>query len=262
MIPAPFELHRPATVEEAIGILGETGDDAKLLAGGQSLIPLMKLRFALPSTLVDMGRLEGLGYIREEGDRIAIGALTRHAEVERSELLERSCRLLVQATAEVGDIQVRTRGTIGGSLAHADPNGDLPAAVLALGAELVAQGPDGRRTIAARDFFVGRLETALAQNEILVELRVPKLDGAGSAYLKFNRRAQDWAIVGCAALVRNGDETVAWAGVGQTPVLAEGDPRQSAEALEPPGDLSGSSEYKRELAGILAERALAHARGA
>jgi len=261
VIPAPFELRRATSVDEAVAALAEGGDDAKVLAGGQSLIPLMKLRFALPSVLVDVGRIGELSYVREDGDRIAIGTLTRHAEVERSELLASACPLLVQTVAEVGDIQVRNRGTIGGSLAHADPNADLPAAALVLGAELVAQGPDGRRTIPAAEFFVDRLTSALRPDELLVEVRVPRAAGAGSAYLKFNRRAQDWAIVGCAALVRDGEERVAWTGVASTPVLAGADWRASAEALDPPGDLSGSSEYKRSLAVTLAERALAAARG-
>jgi carbon-monoxide dehydrogenase medium subunit len=259
VIPTAFRLERPGSVEEAVSRLGE---DSRPLAGGHSLLPLMKLRLSAPETLVDLSGIDGLSYIREDGDRIAIGALTRHVDVERSDLLRQRCALLPQTAAEIGDIQVRNRGTIGGSLAHADPNGDLPAAVLALGAELVAVGPGGRRTIAARDFFVDYLTTALAPDELLTEIRVPPLDGAGSAYVKFNRRAQDWAIVGCAAIVRDGTETVAWTGVGPTPVLAEGDWRAAADGLDPPGDLSGSSEYKRHLAGVLAQRAVEEARGA
>src|SRR5262249_22240947 len=162
----------------------------------------------LPATLVDIGRLRDLSYIREDGDRIAIGALTRHAEVEQSELLARACPLLTQTAAEIGDIQVRNRGTVGGSLAHADPNADLPAAAPALGAELVAEGPGGRRTIPAADFFVDRLTSALHPDELLVEVRVPRAEGR-SAYLKFNRRAQDWAIVGCAAVARDGGAAIA-----------------------------------------------------
>jgi aerobic carbon-monoxide dehydrogenase medium subunit len=261
VIPAQFELRRPATLEEAIGVLTEGGEDAKLLAGGQSLIPLMKLRFAQPAMLVDIGRLDGLSYIREDDGAIAIGALTRHADLEQSKLLGKQCALLRDTAAEVGDLQVRNRGTIGGSLAHADPNGDLPTAAVALDAELVAQGPSGRRTIRAREFFRDRLTTALAADEVLVEVRVRPLDGAGSAYVKFNRRAQDWAIVGCAAITRNGDETIAWTGVGRTPMLAEGDWREAATGLRPPADLSGSEEYKRELAVVLAERAIEQARG-
>jgi aerobic carbon-monoxide dehydrogenase medium subunit len=161
----------------------------------------------------------------------------------------------------VGDIQVRNRGTIGGSLAHGDPNADLPAAVVALDAELVATGPGGERTLRAREFFRDFLTTALEPSEILTEVRVPALDGAGSAYVKFNRRAQDWAIVGCAAIVRGDEEVVAWTGVGSTPVLAEGDWRAAADTLQPVGDLSGSTEYKRHLAKVLAQRAVTQARG-
>jgi carbon-monoxide dehydrogenase medium subunit len=260
VIPTTFALERPTSLDEAIRLLAAGGDDTKALAGGHSLIPLMKLRLAAPETLVDLGRIEGLSYIREDGDRIAIGALTRHVELERSELLARRCRLLAQAAAEVGDIQVRNRGTIGGSLAHGDPNADLPAAVVALDAELAARGPNGERTIRAREFFLDYLTTALEPSELLTEVRVPALDRAGSAYEKFNRRAQDWAIVGCAAIVRGDDEVVAWTGVASTPVLAEGDWRAAADALEPVADLSGSTEYKRHLAKVLAGRAVERAR--
>jgi aerobic carbon-monoxide dehydrogenase medium subunit len=261
VIPSEFRLERPRSLDEAVRLLGDGGEDAKLLAGGHSLIPLMRLRLAAPETVVDLSEIGELSYIRDDGDRIAIGALTRHADLEHSEVLQRRCRLLAQAAGEVGDIQVRNRGTIGGSLAHGDPNADLPPAVVALDAELVATGPSGERTIRAREFFLDFLTTALAPSEILTEVRVPALDGAGSAYLKFNRRAQDWAIVGCAAIVRGDEEVVAWTGVGATPVLAESDWRSAAEALEPLGDLSGSAEYKRHLAKVLAKRAVAEARG-
>jgi aerobic carbon-monoxide dehydrogenase medium subunit len=261
VIPTAFALERPASLDEAVRLLADKGEEAKVLAGGHSLIPLMRLRLAAPETVVDLGRIEGLSYIREDGDLIAIGALTRHAELERSELLRRRCSLLAETAAEVGDIQVRNRGTIGGSLAHADPNADLPATAVALDAELVAKGPNGQRTIRARDFFVDYLTTALEPAEILTEVRVPTLDGAGSAYLKFNRRAQDWAIVGCAVIVRGDDETVVWTGVGPRPVLAQGDWRTAADGLDPTGDLSGSAEYKKHLAKVLAQRALAKARG-
>jgi aerobic carbon-monoxide dehydrogenase medium subunit len=254
VITAPFELRRASSVEEAVRLLGEGGEDAKLLAGGQSLIPLMKLRLAAPSVLVDLGRVEGLSYIRADGGGVAIGALTRHAEVAASGAVP---RVLAEAAAEVGDPQVRNRGTIGGSLAHADPNADLPAVLVALGGDLVAVGPGGERTIPAREFFQGYLTTALAPDEVLTEVRVPTVER--SAYVKFSRRAQDWALVGCAAVI-DGGETIAWTGVGSGPVLAEGDWRAAAEKLEPAGDLSGSPEYKRHLAGVLAERALERAR--
>jgi carbon-monoxide dehydrogenase medium subunit len=254
VITAPFELRRPTSVEEAVQLLGEGGDDAKLLAGGQSLIPLMKLRLAAPSIIVDLGRVEGLSYVRRDGDRTAIGALTRHGDVAASDAVPHA---LAEAAAEVGDQQVRNRGTIGGSLAHADPNADLPAVLLALGGELVAVGPNGERVIPAADFFQGFLTTALSHDEVLTEVRVPS--AAPSAYEKFNRRAQDWALVGCAAVV-NGGDVVAWTGVADRPVRAEGDWREAAGRLEPAADLSGSTEYKRHLAGVLAERALARAK--
>jgi carbon-monoxide dehydrogenase medium subunit len=261
MIPAAFEIERPTSLDEAVQALVAGGDDARPLAGGHSLLPMMRLRLAAPSKLVDLSRIEGLSYIREDGDTIAIGALTRHVEIERSDLLGQRCRLLAETAALIGDPQVRNRGTIGGSLAHADPHGDFPAAILALDAELVATGPDGTRTIPAGEFFVDYLTTALAHGELLTEIRVGALDTAGSAYEKFTRRAQDWAVVGCAAIVRDGQEIVAWTGVGPTPIRAEGDWRSAADALDPPADLSGSAEYKRHLAKVVAERALARARG-
>lgn len=259
MICPGFELRRASSVEEAVQFLTEVGEEAKLLAGGQSLIPLMKLRLAAPAVVVDLGRVEGLSYMREADGGLASGELTRHAEVERSEIVRARCPILAEAAGEVGDPQVRNRGTIGGSLAHADPHGDLPAVAVILGADVVAVGPGGERTIPAREFFQGYLTTALEPTEVVTEIRVPAAER--SAYVKFNRRAQDWALVGCAAVVKDGSETVAWTGVAPAPVLAEGDWRAAAERLEPAGDLSGSAEYKRHLAAVLAERALARARG-
>ncbi len=257
MIPTAFAVERVASWEEASRLLAAGNGETRALAGGHSLIPLMKLRLVAPGTLVDLSGIEGASSIRDEGDRIAIGALTRHSELELSELLRASCPLLTETAGEVGDIQVRNRGTLGGSIAHADPSADLPAAIVALDAEIVTTGG---RTIGGRRFFTDVFTTALEPGELITEIRVPKLDGAGSAYLKFNRRAQDWAIVGCAAIVRGDEGTVVWTGVGATPVLAEGDPREAARRLQPSGDLSGSAEYKRHLAGVLAERALAKAR--
>src|SRR3954454_16203812 len=203
MIPAPFEYVRADSVEAAIAALTEHGDDAKLLAGGHSLLPLMKLRLATPSVLVDIGWISQLSYIREEGDEIAVGGLTRHHDVEHSDVLRANCGLLAHVAGFVGDPQVRHRGTLGGSLAHADPASDLPAAVLAMGGSMVLRGPNGDATVAAADFFQGFLESALAPDELLVEVRVPKMPGARFSYQKFVKRAQDWAIVG-AAVVRNG----------------------------------------------------------
>ena len=193
MIPAPFDYKRAGSAAEAISIVGQYGDDAKFLAGGHSLLPLMKLRLAQPAVLVDIARVSDLSYIRDAGDHVAIGALTRHTELEHSSLLQQHVPLLSHAASHVGDPQVRHRGTLGGSIANADPASDLPATTLALGATYVAQGPNGTREIAATDFYKGFLESALAADEMLTEIRVPKMDGAGWSFQKFNRRAQDWA---------------------------------------------------------------------
>ena len=199
MIPAAFDYKRATSAAEAIALISEYGEDAKFLAGGHSLLPLMKLRLAQPSVLIDIGRLRDLSYIRDAGDHIAIGALTRHMDVENSTVLAEHVPLLAHAASHVGDAQVRHRGTIGGSIAHADPASDLPATTLALNATYVVQGASGTREIAAKDFYLGFLESALAVDEIITEIRVPKMAGAGWNFQKFNRRAQDWAIVGVAA---------------------------------------------------------------
>ncbi|NCZ87827.1 MAG: xanthine dehydrogenase family protein subunit M [Actinobacteria bacterium] len=219
MIPAPFEYKRAGSAEEAISLIGQHGDDAKFLAGGHSLIPLMKLRLAQPTVLVDIGRVKDLSYVKDAGDHVAIGALTRHMDVEKSSVLKQHVPLLAHAASHVGDSQVRHRGTIGGSIAHADPASDLPATTLALGATYVVQGPKGKREIAAKDFFKGFLESALAADEMLVEIKVPKMKG-GWSFQKFNRRAQDWAIVGVAAWRRGNDSGVALVNMGSTPILA------------------------------------------
>jgi carbon-monoxide dehydrogenase medium subunit len=267
VIPAKFDYHLATSVDDAIAALS-SDEDAKLLAGGHSLLPLMKLRLAQPSTLIDIGRLSELSYIRDAGDHIAIGALTRHRDVETSDLLKAQAGLLPYTAGFVGDPQVRHRGTIGGSLAHSDPASDLPAAVLALGGSLVAKGPNGERVIDAKDFFVGFLESALLPGEILTEIRVPKFPGAGFSYQKFNRRAQDWAIVGVAA-VHNGTTGVALVNMGSTPIYAAAasaaasggasaaDAAQLADTeSEPQGDLNASPEYRRHLAKVLVKRAL------
>ena len=268
MIPPSFDYVRAASADEAIAALTEHGEDAKLLAGGHSLIPLLKLRLAQPSVLVDIERITDLSYVRDAGDHIAIGALTRHRDVERSEVLASANPLLAHAAGHVGDPQVRNRGTIGGSLAHGDGASDLPAVILALGGTLVVQGPDGTREIPAAEFFRGFLETALAPDELLTEIRVPTAGGAGWAFQKFNRRAQDWAIVGC-AVIRNGTTGVALVNMGSTPVraaaveaaLAGGASNAeaaelAAEGTEPPSDIHGSAEYRRHLARVLVRRAL------
>lgn len=268
MIPAAFDYVRADTFEEAITALVEHGDEAKLLAGGHSLIPLMKLRFATPSVLVDIGRVSDGAYIRDAGDHLAIGALTRHCDVHSSELLREQLAILAAVAGMVGDPQVRHRGTIGGSLAHGDPASDFPAVLLATGGSLVARGPSGEREISVADFFVGFLETALAPDEVLTEIRVPKMPGAGWSYQKFNRRAQDWAIVAAAA-VRNGHTGVALVNMGPTALratavedaLASGASVADAAALaaegtEPTSDLNASSEYRAHLARVLVRRAL------
>ncbi|MCY4518089.1 MAG: xanthine dehydrogenase family protein subunit M [Acidimicrobiaceae bacterium] len=269
MIPAAFDYARAGSAQEAIALLGEHGDEAKLLAGGHSLLPMMKLRLAVPSVVVDIGRVTDLSYINDGGDHIAIGALTRHRALETSDLLAAECPLLGHVAGEVGDPQVRHRGTIGGSLAHSDPASDLPAAVLALGGTLVAQGPNGSREITAGDFFTGYFESALADDEMLTEIRVPKAPGDGWNYQKFNRRAQDWAIVGVAAVKVNGGTNVALVNMGSTPLragaveaaLAGGASaadaaEQAAEGTEAPTDLNATPDYRNHLARVLTRRAL------
>ncbi|HLI54157.1 MAG TPA: xanthine dehydrogenase family protein subunit M [Acidimicrobiales bacterium] len=271
MIPAPFEYRRASSVDEALTLLSGAGEDAKLLAGGHSLLPLMKLRLAAPSLLVDIGRLRELSYVRDEGDHVVIGALTRHRDLEIDETLRAHVPLLANVAGQVGDPQVRHRGTIGGSLAHGDPASDLPAACLALGATLTAVGPSGERTVEASGFFTGFLETALAPDEILTSISVPKTDGAGWSFQKFQRRAQDWAIVGVAA-VRGPRPGVALVNMGPTPLrataveeaLAAGAgaaeaAEHAADGLEPPEDLNASAEYRRHLARVLVRRALEEA---
>ncbi len=271
MIPAPFEYARADSVEQAIKFLGQSAD-AKLLAGGHSLLPLMRLRLARPSMLVDIGRLRDLSYVREDGDAVAIGALTRHHDVANSEALQQLCPIVSYTAGEIGDPQVRHLGTIGGSVAHADPASDMPTVLLALGAQIVIQGPKRSRTVGAADFFKGFFEPDLAPNEVLTEIRVPKTEGGGWSYIKFHRRAQDWALVGVAAVRQNGSAAVALTNMGETPLrataveqaLAGGaDPataaQQAAEGTNPPSDPFGSAEYRRELAKVLVRRALEEA---
>lgn len=269
MIPAAFEYVRADSVDAALSALTEYGDEAKLLAGGHSLIPLMKLRLAAPSVLVDVGRLDDLRYINDAGDYISIGALTRHRDLETSSLLASAAPLLAHAAGHVGDPQVRHRGTIGGSLAHADPASDLPAVALAMGATIVATGPNGTREIAASEFYTGFLESALAPDELLTEIRIPKLDTQGWSFQKFNRRAQDWAIVGVATVRANGSTGVGLVNMGSTPLLASavmnavksGANAADAAALanegtEAQSDINASSEYREHLVRVLVRRSL------
>ncbi len=271
MIPSSFEYRRASSLAEAIAMLGEGGEDAKLLAGGHSLLPLMKLRLASPTVLVDIGRVRELSFVRDGGDHLAVGALTRHADVHNSDVVGREVPLLAHVAGQIGDPQVRHRGTIGGSIAHGDPASDLPAVCLALRATLLLAGPSGERQVPATEFFTGFLETALARDEVLTEIRFPKLQGAGWSFQKFNVRAQDWAIVGVAA-VRNGSAGVALVNMADTPVLAAGveaalaagaSPEEAAahasDGLEPPSDVRASGEYRRHLATVLVRKALEEA---
>jgi carbon-monoxide dehydrogenase medium subunit len=261
-------------VDEAVSLL-ESRDDSKLLAGGHSLLPLLRLRFARPSLLVDIGRLDELSYIRDTGSSIAIGALTRHHDVATAELLQEHNPLVAHAAGLIGDPQVRHRGTIGGSLAHGDPASDLPAVVLALDAEIDIAGRDGVRTVAARDFFRGVFETAAGPHELVTEVRVPKLTADHVwSYLKFRRRAQDWATVGVAAVARrsNGGVTepaISLVSMGATPLragaseaawAAGSDPGAAAgEGTDPPSDTNGSAEYRSHLVQVLVRRAVEEA---
>ncbi len=280
MIPAAFSYESPRTLKEALALL-ESNPNAKLLAGGHSLLPAMKLRLATPPALIDLGRIPDLNYIRDAGDHLAIGALTPHAAVASSELLHRLSPLVAEAANSIGDVQVRNRGTIGGSLAQAHPNADYPAAILALDAEIVTFSRTGEHVIPAREFFTGMFTTALGGNEIITEVRVPKTTGAGAAYTKFAHPASGYAVVGVAALVRKRGNTIESAsigitGVGGTPyratavekalrghsVSAIADAsRHAADSIEALGDTFASPDYRRHLATVFTRRALETALG-
>lgn len=272
MIPASFDYERPSSLEEALGLLAEHGDEAKVLAGGHSLLPLMKLRFATPAVVIDVGRLEALSYVRDEGDHLAIGALTTHRDVAGDESIKRHVPLLAHVAGQVGDPQVRQRGTLGGSIAHGDPASDLPAVMLALGATFVATGPQGRREFSADSFFEGFLETALTPEDLLVEVRVPKVDGVGWSFQKLTKRAQDWAIVGAAVLHGDGAIGVGLINMGSTPLravevesaLRAGASPSDAAALadvdtEPMADLNADESFRRHLAKVLVRRGIEEA---
>jgi carbon-monoxide dehydrogenase medium subunit len=272
MIPAAFDYVRAGSAAEAISLIGQHGSDAKFIAGGHSLLPMMKLRLAQPAVLVDISRISDLSYIKDAGDHIAIGAMTRHMDVEKSSVLTQHVPLLAHAAGHVGDPQVRHRGTIGGSIAHADPASDLPATTLALGATYVVQGPNGTREIAASDFYKSFLESDLAEDEMLTEIRVPKMNGAGWSFQKFNRRAQDWAIVGVAAWRGANGSGVGLVNMGQTPILASsvskalagGASIADAAALavadaQPSADNNATVEYRTHLAKVFVRRALEQA---
>ncbi len=276
MIPAAFDYVRVDDAEAATAALTEYGDDAKLLAGGHSLLPLMKLRLAMPTVLVDVGRLDDLTFISDPGDdtdHVRVGALTRICDLERDVdgILESQAPILREGAHQVGDPQVRHRATIGGSIAHGDPASDLPAVLLALRATLVMQGPNGTRELPVDDFFTGFLETALEPDELLTEIRVPKVPHAGWSFQKFNRRAIDWAMVG-AAVVTGERPGVGLVNMASTPVrslaaeqaLAAGVGNDEAaavasEGLEPPGDINASVGFRRHLANVLVRRGLQQA---
>jgi aerobic carbon-monoxide dehydrogenase medium subunit len=279
MIPAEFDYEAPETLDEAIRILRENGDEAKLLAGGHSLIPLMKLRLAAPALLVDLRKVPGLHHIQREDGSWRIGALTPHAELEDTQELGLASR----AASTIADRQVRNRGTIGGSLAHGDPASDLPAVMLVCDGSVTLQGADGQRSVAAADLFRDYMETAIGPEEVLTEIRLDALDGYGFGYQKFNRRSEDWAMVAVSAVVKNSggtaeDVRVGLTNMGSVPLRAsgvedalKGQPlnadtiaaaaAHAADGTDPPADLNASADYKSHLAQVLCKRALTEAAG-
>jgi carbon-monoxide dehydrogenase medium subunit len=278
MITAPFDYEAPETVDDAIRMLHENGEDAKLLAGGHSLLPLMKVRLAAPTVLVDLRRIPGLHGIQQENGGWRIGPMTRHADLETATELG----VVARAASEIADQQVRNRGTIGGSLAHGDPASDLPTVLLATEGSVTARGPNGERTIVAADLFQDYLTTAVAHDEVITDVRLPALEGYGFGYQKFTRRAEDWAMVGVCALVSRApdgtcdDVRIGLTHMGATPLRATaaenalrgsnlddaaiaGAAEHAAEGTDPPGDLNATPEYKRHLAQVLTRRALEEA---
>ena len=276
MIPAPFDYEVAESVEHAIDLLGSR-EDTKLLAGGHSLIPLLRLRFTRPALLVDIGRIDELRYVRDEGDKLAIGGMTRHHDIQNDPLVQEHCPVVSYTAGLIGDPQVRHRGTIAGSLAHADPAADFPAVLTAVEAEVVIRGPEGERTVPVGEFVTGVFDTVLGPHDVLTEIRVPKLGPSGWSYLKFTRRSQDWATVGVTAIVRrsNGsvdNSAIAFTNMGPKPVRAKAAERElktpddieaaaeaSLEGTDPPSDTLGSAEYRRHLAKVLVQRALLEA---
>jgi len=282
MIPVAFDYVRPSSVEDAVTALVQAGDDGKVLAGGQSLIPVLRLRLASPAMLVDLGGIQALRGVRVDGDELVVGAMTTHAEVAASPVVRAEAPLVAAAAATIGDRQVRHRGTLGGSLAHADPAGDLCAAAVALDATMVLAGPNGRRSVPASEYFSSIFTTVAAPDEVLVEARFPRLPGWAAHYEKFHRTAQAWALVGAAVAVRMSggaiaDVRVGLCNMGEIPVRAHaaeaalagaadlGTVKAAAahagEGTTPPSDISGSAEYRRHLAGVLTGRAVARAAG-
>ncbi len=278
MIPTAFDYAAPATIEEALSLLSEAGDEGKILAGGQSLIPVLKLRLAAPEQLIDLGKIDGLSGVSEEGDFIVIGAMTPHHVVANDPLVAKYAGLIKKATDTVADPQVRHRGTFGGALVHADPAGDLLAPALALDAEFVIAGSGGTRTVAAADFFVDLFTTAVEEDEILTQVRIPKREGWGTDYQKFVRVAQQWSIVGVAAAIRTEGGSIAEARIGLTnmgsvPIRATAVEQalvgcvldeaavtaatlNIGDGTNPPSDPNGNPAYRRHLAGVMAARAV------
>lgn len=274
MIPTAFDYVAPTSLEDALSALAEAGDDAKVLGGGQSLLPVLRLRLNAPEKIVDLSRIESLRGISDDGDTIVIGAMTTHDEVARSELVREHAAVLAEAASTVADPQIRHRGTLGGALVHADPAGDLGAPVLALDAELVVAGAGGERRIPAGEFFQGLFETAVGEGELLTAIRIPKHTGWGGAYEKFVRVSHQWSIVAVAAVTRDGEAKVALTNMGSTPLrasavesaIADGASvkdaaAKAAEGTNPPSDLNGDSDYRAHLATVLTRRALARAMG-
>jgi carbon-monoxide dehydrogenase medium subunit len=283
MIPARFDYVAPSSVEEALAALTEHGDDAKIIAGGQSLLPVLRMRLNAPEVVIDLGRIDTLRGIRDDGDALAIGAMTTHHDVRTSDLVRDHATVVALATDQLADDQIRHRGTFGGALAHADPAGDLGAPALALGAEFVIAGSGGTRTVPATDFFVDLFETAIGDDEILTEVRIPKHTGWGARYEKFVRVKHQWPIVAVAATVRTDGDTIAEARVGltnmgSTPLRATaveealaGVPatedgvraaaERATEGTDPPSDLNGDADYRRHLATVLTRRAVLAAAG-
>jgi len=280
VIPMAFDYEVAESVDHAIELLGQHGDESKLIAGGHSLIPIMRLRLAAPTVLIDLGRLDDLRYVRDDGDHLAIGALTRHRELLFNDLIKEHCGIVGWTAGLLGDPSVQHRGTIGGTLAHGDPSGDMPSVITALEGELVIKGPDGERTVKAADFFQDYLMTDLGEREVVTEVRVPKLgSNTGWSYKKFSRRSQDWATVGVAAVVERsngsiGSARIALTAMGSTPIrataveqaLSGASPDAVAEASQsadegthPSSDDAASAEFRRHLARVWTRRAVEEA---
>lgn len=274
MIPVAFDYVAPASVDEAIAALAQAGDDGKVLGGGQSLLPVLRMRLNAPETVVDLSRVEGLRGISEDGDHLVIGAMTTHHEVATSALVREHAAVLAEAASTVADPQIRHRGTLGGALVHADPAGDLGAPVLALDAELVVVGAGGERRIPVGEFFVDLFETAVGEGELLTAIRIPKHTGWGGAYDKFVRVSHQWSIVAVAAVARGSEAKVGLTNMGSTPLRASATEAalaggasvgeaaaKAAEGTDPPSDLNGDSDYRAHLATVLTRRALERALG-